>query len=60
MKNRTLFSRDEMLTMNVERLEERGVKVKEIAEVAYQQQAKWTDAISRKDCVESVEKNEPY
>ncbi|MFW6284976.1 MAG: phosphatidylglycerophosphatase A [Bacillota bacterium] len=56
MKNRTLFSRDEMLRMNVEKLEERGVQVDEIAEVAYQQQAKWTDAISRKDCIESVEK----
>ncbi len=56
MKKRTLFSRDEMLTMNVETLKERGVTVEEIAEVAYAQQSKWTDEVSRTDCIESVEK----
>jgi phosphatidylglycerophosphatase A len=56
MEKRTLFSRDEMLQMNTERLEERGVKIEEIAEVAYDQQSKWTDVISRQDCIDSVEK----
>jgi phosphatidylglycerophosphatase A len=56
MKNRTLFSRQEMLDMNVQTLKERTVTVEEIAEIAYRQQKKWTDDISFKDCVESVEK----
>ena len=56
MKNRTLFSREEMLEMNIQTLKERTVTVKEIAEVAYRQQKKWTDEISRQECIESVEK----
>lgn len=56
MKNRTLFSREEMLEMNIKTLKERTVTVEEIAEVAYRQQSKWTDEISMADCVESVEK----
>jgi len=56
MKKRTLFSRDEMLKMNVETLNDRGVSVGEIAEVAYAQQSKWTSDVSRQDCIESVEK----
>jgi len=56
MKNRTLFSREEMLEMNVQTLKERTVSVEEIAEIAYRQQKKWTDDISLKECVDSVEK----
>ncbi len=56
MKQRNLFNRDEMLKMNVKTLEERGVSVEDIAEVAYQQQAKWTKDISMKTCIDSVEK----
>ena len=56
MKNRTLFSREEMLKMNVQTLLERTVTVEEIAEIAYRQQKKWTDEISIKDCIDSVEK----
>ena len=56
MKNRTLFSRDEMLEMNIRTLKERTVEVEEIAEIAYRQQKKWTDDISLTDCVDSVEK----
>lgn len=56
MKNRTLFSREEMLQMNIKTLKERTVTVEEIAEIAYRQQKKWTDDISRKDCIDSVEK----
>jgi len=33
MKNRSLYSRDEMLKMNVETLEKRGIMVKEIAAI---------------------------
>lgn len=56
MKKRSLYNRDEMLKMNIDTLKERGVSLDEIAEVAYQQQAKWTRDISRKDCLDSVEK----
>jgi len=56
MKNRTLFSREEMLEMNVQTLKERTVSVEEIAVIAYRQQKKWTDDISLKECVDSVEK----
>ncbi len=56
MSKRSLFSRNEMLRMNVETLEERGVSVDDIAEIAYQQQSKWAGDVSRQDCVESVEK----
>lgn len=56
MKNRTLFSRQEMLEMNIQTLKERTVTVKEIAEVAFRQQSKWSDDISMEDCITSVEK----
>lgn len=56
MKNRTLYSREEMLELNVKTLKERTVTVEEIAEIAYRQQKKWTDDISLKDCIDSVEK----
>ncbi len=53
---RALFSRDEMLRMNVETLKERGVSVEQIADIAFAQQSKWTDQISMQDCIDSVEK----
>ena len=56
MKNRTLYSREEMLEMNIKTLKERTVSVEEIAEIAYRQQKKWTDDISLRDCIDSVEK----
>jgi phosphatidylglycerophosphatase A len=56
MSKRTLFSREEMLEMNVKTLKERTVSVEEIAEIAYRQQLKWSDNIALADCVESVEK----
>lgn len=56
MKNRTLFSRQEMLDMNVKTLEERTVSVEEIAEIAFRQQSKWSDNVSMADCIDSVEK----
>lgn len=56
MAERALYSRDEMLQMNIQTLKERTVTVKEIAEIAYRQQKKWVDNISMQDCIESVEK----
>ncbi len=56
MTKRTLFSRSEMLEMNIKTLRERTVSVKEIAEVAFRQQGKWNPNISMQECVESVEK----
>lgn len=56
MKTKGLYSRDEMLEMNIKTLKERTVTVQEIAEVAYRQQSKWSSAISMADCVESVRK----
>lgn len=56
MKERTLFSREEMLEMNIQTLKERTVSVEEIAEVAYKQQSKWSKDISMKVCIDSVEK----
>ena len=56
MKTKGLYSRDEMLEMNIKTLKERTVTVQEIAEVAFRQQSKWSSAISMTDCVESVHK----
>ena len=56
MNKRTLFSRDEMLEMNIKTLLERTVTVEEIVEVAFRQQAKWNPEISRQEVFNSVEK----
>jgi len=56
VKQNGLYSRDEMLKMNVETLKERTVSVEEIAEVAFRQQAKWSDEVSMAECIDSVEK----
>jgi phosphatidylglycerophosphatase A len=45
-----------MLRLNIETLAERTVTVEEIAEVAYRQQAKWSDDVSMEICIDSVEK----
>ena len=55
-RDRNLFSRGEMLQMNVEILQKRGVTVDDIAEVAFRQQAKWNPNISYQECFDSVEK----
>ncbi|VEU80508.1 phosphatidylglycerophosphatase A family protein [Haploplasma axanthum] len=55
-KKRTLFTREEMLKMNIEILKERGVLVKQIAEITQAQQAKYTEGIPMALCIESVEK----
>ena len=56
MSNRTIFSRQEMLELNIETLKERTVTVEEIAEVAFRQQARWNPDISMKEVINSVEK----
>ncbi|MCK9536925.1 MAG: phosphatidylglycerophosphatase A [Bacilli bacterium] len=56
MESRVYFSREEMFRLNRERLLERGVTIREIAEVAYNQQAKYNKNITMTLCIESVEK----
>lgn len=56
MKKRLLFTRKEMLEMNIKVLEERGVKVLDIAEITHKQQSRYTPEIPMSLCVESVEK----
>ena len=56
MRQIGLYSRTEMLQRNIETLKERTVTVEEIAEVAFRQQAKWSDEVTMSMCVDSVEK----
>ncbi|MGD9887499.1 MAG: phosphatidylglycerophosphatase A [Bacilli bacterium] len=56
MKPRIYFSREEMFRMNRDRLLERGVKIEDIAEIAFRQQGRYNKNISMKTCIESVEK----
>lgn len=56
MRRNGLYSRSEMLELNIETLKERTVSVEEIAEVAYRQQAKWSDEVTMSMCIDSVEK----
>ncbi len=55
-KVKLVYSREEMQQMNVETLTKRGVKIEEIAEIAYNQQSKYTKNIKIEDCYESVMK----
>ncbi|HNZ77148.1 MAG TPA: phosphatidylglycerophosphatase A [Bacilli bacterium] len=56
MKEKIYFSRDEMYEMNRDLLLERGVKIEDIAAIAFRQQSKYNPNISMKMCIESVEK----
>lgn len=56
MEHKPLYSRSEMLRLNIETLKSRTVTVEEIAEVAYRQQSKWSKNISLQQCIDSVEK----
>lgn len=60
MENKTnkriYFSREEMFKLNKERLLERGVKIEDIAIIAYNQQGKYNPQLRMEDCIESVEK----
>lgn len=49
-----LYSREEMLKINIESLKERGVSVDDIAEIAYNQQLKYTKDIPYEICYDSV------
>jgi len=51
-----LYSREEMLKLNIETLESRGISVKDIAQIAFKQQSKFIKDIAYSDCVDSVEK----
>lgn len=55
-REKNLFSRSEMLQMNIEILNKRGVSVEQIAEIAFKQQTKWKPDISFQECYDSVEK----
>ena len=50
------YSRKEMLDINTETLKKRGVTLEDIADIAYNQQAKYSDNVKYSDCMESVEK----
>lgn len=56
MDKRVYFSREEMYELNKERLLERGVKIEDIALIAYRQQGKYNPNLKMEDCVESVKK----
>lgn len=56
MKPRVIFSREEMFKMNRDALLERGVTIRDIAEIAFNQQSRYNDNISMKVCIKSVEK----
>lgn len=55
-RDKNLFSREEMLRMNIEILDRRGVKLDDITQIAFAQQSKWNPNISYQDCKDSVEK----
>ncbi len=55
-KPKIIFSRDEMQRLNTEKLLERGVKIEDIASIAYNQQKKYSKEVKMEDCIESVEK----
>ncbi|MDY0210136.1 MAG: phosphatidylglycerophosphatase A [Acholeplasma sp.] len=54
MKNKVLFSREEMTRLCITALKSRGVEVDEIAKIAYQQQGRYTPNIKFDTCRESV------
>ncbi len=55
-KPQIIFSRPDMLKLNIAALAKRGVSVKDIAEIAYLQQSKYIKDIPFELCTESVEK----
>jgi phosphatidylglycerophosphatase A len=56
MEPKLYFSRDEMKKLNIEKLAERGVKIEDIAVIAFNQQKKYNQNVQMKECIESVEK----
>lgn len=55
-KPKIYFSREEMFQLNRDRLLERGVTIRDIAEIAFNQQSRYNKDISMSLCIESVEK----
>ena len=55
-QKRVVFSRQEMYEMDKKILEERGVKLEDIAAIAYRQQSRYNPNINMEDCLESVKK----
>lgn len=54
MKPKLYYSREEMTNLNIQKLNERGVKIDDIALIAYNQQMKYNKNVSYQDCVDSV------
>lgn len=54
--NKPLWTRLEMQKLNIELLEKRGVTVEQIAEIAFNQQSKFSSEVDMGVCVESVRK----
>ncbi|MGI6787019.1 MAG: phosphatidylglycerophosphatase A [Acholeplasmataceae bacterium] len=55
-KTKIVFTREEMLEMNIKTLKKRGVTVEDIATITFNQQGKYTKNIEFSTCIESVEK----
>ena len=53
-KPKLLYSRDEMLQLNIDTLRSRGVEVEDIAEIAWNQQSKYTKDIPFSVALDSV------
>lgn len=51
-----LYSREEMLEINIKSLKERGVEIEDIAKIAFDQQSKYTKDIPFTECMDSVMK----
>ena len=54
MEKKIVFSREEMLELNIQRLKSRGVEVKDIALIAYNQQSRYSKDVPYEECEESV------
>ncbi len=56
MEPKLYYSRDEMFTINRDKLAERGVTIDEITIIAYNQQKRYYETVAYDLCKESVEK----
>ena len=55
-KVRLVYTREEMFNFNKQTLLKRGIKIEDIAEIAYKQQSRYTPNIPKSLCLDSVEK----
>lgn len=55
-KPKLLYTREEMLALNKKVLKERGIQIRDIAQISYDQQSKYTKDIPFQVCMDSVEK----